>query len=100
MLKYSPPNPWGRVYILLGSCGGVLGGWGSRRSPTPSRSSSPLRLLRPAQIVILKSTKGGEGHTPKSDKCLQAQLRHKRKHTPGRCLPKRAKHQKTGAASH
>ncbi|MQM23838.1 hypothetical protein Taro_056908 [Colocasia esculenta] len=25
MLKYSPPNPWGRVYILLGSCGGVLG---------------------------------------------------------------------------
>ncbi|MQM00707.1 hypothetical protein Taro_033448 [Colocasia esculenta] len=31
---------------------------GSRRSPTPSRSSSPLRLLRPAQIVILKSTKG------------------------------------------
>ncbi|MQM21455.1 hypothetical protein Taro_054496 [Colocasia esculenta] len=36
---------------------GVLGGWGSRRSPTPSRSSSPVRLLRPAQIVILKSTK-------------------------------------------
>ncbi|MQM17814.1 hypothetical protein Taro_050793 [Colocasia esculenta] len=31
---------------------------GSRRSPTPSHSSSPLRLLRPAQIVILKSTKG------------------------------------------
>ncbi|MQL98649.1 hypothetical protein Taro_031371 [Colocasia esculenta] len=31
---------------------------GSRRSPTPSRSSSPLRLLRPAQIVILKSNKG------------------------------------------
>ncbi|MQM09468.1 hypothetical protein Taro_042341 [Colocasia esculenta] len=31
---------------------------GSRRSPTPSRSSFPLRLLRPAQIVILKSTKG------------------------------------------
>ncbi|MQL70114.1 hypothetical protein Taro_002410 [Colocasia esculenta] len=31
---------------------------GSKRSPTPSRSSSPLRLLRPAQIVILESTKG------------------------------------------
>ncbi|MQM03565.1 hypothetical protein Taro_036351 [Colocasia esculenta] len=31
---------------------------GSRRSPTPSCSSSPLRLLRPAHIVILKSTKG------------------------------------------
>ncbi|MQL81262.1 hypothetical protein Taro_013723 [Colocasia esculenta] len=33
---------------------------GSRRSPTPSRSSSPLRLLRPAQIVILESTKGAD----------------------------------------
>ncbi|MQM16095.1 hypothetical protein Taro_049049, partial [Colocasia esculenta] len=31
---------------------------GSRRSSTPSRSSSPLRLLRPALIVILESTKG------------------------------------------
>ncbi|MQM22668.1 hypothetical protein Taro_055724 [Colocasia esculenta] len=31
---------------------------GSRRSPTPSRSSSPLRLLQPAKIVILKSTNG------------------------------------------
>ncbi|MQM16014.1 hypothetical protein Taro_048967 [Colocasia esculenta] len=30
---------------------------GSRRSPTPSRSSSPSRLLRPAQTVHLKSTK-------------------------------------------
>ncbi|MQL73250.1 hypothetical protein Taro_005592 [Colocasia esculenta] len=30
---------------------------GSRSSSTPSRSSSLLRLLRPAQIVILKSTK-------------------------------------------
>ncbi|MQL71796.1 hypothetical protein Taro_004137 [Colocasia esculenta] len=27
MLKYSSPNPWGQVYILLGSCGGVLGCW-------------------------------------------------------------------------
>ncbi|MQM18714.1 hypothetical protein Taro_051708 [Colocasia esculenta] len=33
MLKYSPPNPWGRVYILLGSCGGVLGGWGAGDRP-------------------------------------------------------------------
>ncbi|MQM17300.1 hypothetical protein Taro_050269 [Colocasia esculenta] len=30
---------------------------GSRRSPTPSRSYSPSRLLRPAQTVHLKSTK-------------------------------------------
>ncbi|MQL70345.1 hypothetical protein Taro_002651 [Colocasia esculenta] len=44
--------------------GGVLGGWGSRRSPTPSRSSSPLRLLRPTQIVILKLTKGPQGLKP------------------------------------
>ncbi|MQM22548.1 hypothetical protein Taro_055601 [Colocasia esculenta] len=33
---------------------------GSRRSSTPSRSSSPLRLLRPAQIVILESTKDAD----------------------------------------
>ncbi|MQM07744.1 hypothetical protein Taro_040586 [Colocasia esculenta] len=26
---------------------------GSRRSPTPSRSSSPSRLLRPAQTIHL-----------------------------------------------
>ncbi|MQM06780.1 hypothetical protein Taro_039609 [Colocasia esculenta] len=32
---------------------------GSRRSFTPSRSSSPSRLLRPAQTTLLKSTKGG-----------------------------------------
>ncbi|MQM00173.1 hypothetical protein Taro_032904 [Colocasia esculenta] len=31
---------------------------GSRRSSTPSRSFSPLCLLRPAQTIILKSTKG------------------------------------------
>ncbi|MQM09627.1 hypothetical protein Taro_042501 [Colocasia esculenta] len=31
---------------------------GSRRSSTPSRSSSTSRLLRPAQTVHLKSTKG------------------------------------------
>ncbi|MQM06216.1 hypothetical protein Taro_039037 [Colocasia esculenta] len=30
---------------------------GEQEIPTPSRSSSPLCLLRPAQIVILKSTK-------------------------------------------
>ncbi|MQL77757.1 hypothetical protein Taro_010177 [Colocasia esculenta] len=30
---------------------------GSRRLPTPSRSSSPSRLLRPTQTVHLKSTK-------------------------------------------
>ncbi|MQL96372.1 hypothetical protein Taro_029042 [Colocasia esculenta] len=30
---------------------------GSRRLPTPSHFSAPLRLLRPAQIVILESTK-------------------------------------------
>ncbi|MQL82045.1 hypothetical protein Taro_014515 [Colocasia esculenta] len=30
---------------------------GSRRSSTPSRSSSPSRLLRPAQTTLLKSTK-------------------------------------------
>ncbi|MQL74947.1 hypothetical protein Taro_007315 [Colocasia esculenta] len=33
MLKYSSPNPWGRVYILLGLCGGVLGGWGAGDRP-------------------------------------------------------------------
>ncbi|MQL71611.1 hypothetical protein Taro_003947 [Colocasia esculenta] len=33
---------------------------GSRRSSTPSRSSSPLRLLRPTQIVIMESTKGAD----------------------------------------
>ncbi|MQM22861.1 hypothetical protein Taro_055920 [Colocasia esculenta] len=27
-------------------------------TPTPSRSSSPSRLLRPAQTIHLKSTKG------------------------------------------
>ncbi|MQL71500.1 hypothetical protein Taro_003817 [Colocasia esculenta] len=31
---------------------------GSKRSSTPGRSSSPSRLLRPAQTVHLKSTKG------------------------------------------
>ncbi|MQL67748.1 hypothetical protein Taro_000042, partial [Colocasia esculenta] len=31
---------------------------GSRRSPTPSHSSSPSRLLRPAETVHLKLTKG------------------------------------------
>ncbi|MQL90354.1 hypothetical protein Taro_022943 [Colocasia esculenta] len=31
---------------------------GSRRSSTPSRSFSPLCLLRPTQTIILKSTKG------------------------------------------
>ncbi|MQL91386.1 hypothetical protein Taro_023997 [Colocasia esculenta] len=36
-------SPW-----WLRSCG----------TPTPSRSSSPSRLLRPAQTVHLKSTKG------------------------------------------
>ncbi|MQL81194.1 hypothetical protein Taro_013646 [Colocasia esculenta] len=30
---------------------------GCRRSPTPSRSSSPSRLLRPAQTVHLKPIK-------------------------------------------
>ncbi|MQM21921.1 hypothetical protein Taro_054968 [Colocasia esculenta] len=41
-----------------GSCGRVLGSWGKQEIPTPSRSSSLLCLLRPAQTVILKSTKG------------------------------------------
>ncbi|MQM10176.1 hypothetical protein Taro_043062 [Colocasia esculenta] len=31
---------------------------GKQEIPTPSRSSSPLCLLRPAQTVFLKSTKG------------------------------------------
>ncbi|MQL75775.1 hypothetical protein Taro_008155 [Colocasia esculenta] len=31
---------------------------GEQEIPTPSRSSSPSRLLRPAQTVHLKSTKG------------------------------------------
>ncbi|MQL85535.1 hypothetical protein Taro_018053 [Colocasia esculenta] len=31
---------------------------GKQEIPTQSRSSSPLCLLRPAQTIILKSTKG------------------------------------------
>ncbi|MQL67960.1 hypothetical protein Taro_000252 [Colocasia esculenta] len=34
---------------------------GSRRSSTPSHSTSPSHLLRPAQTVHLKSTKGSCG---------------------------------------
>ncbi|MQM21473.1 hypothetical protein Taro_054514 [Colocasia esculenta] len=55
MLKYSPPNPWGRVYILLGSCGGVLGGWGAGDRPHEA-----VLLPRPAQTIHLKSTKGAD----------------------------------------
>ncbi|MQL84871.1 hypothetical protein Taro_017378 [Colocasia esculenta] len=36
---------------------------GEQEIPTPSRSSSPLCLLRPAQIVILKSTKAAQPTT-------------------------------------
>ncbi|MQM08018.1 hypothetical protein Taro_040868 [Colocasia esculenta] len=40
--------------------GGLRSSWqlGKQEIPTPSRSSSPLCLLRPARTIILKSTKG------------------------------------------
>ncbi|MQM17061.1 hypothetical protein Taro_050028 [Colocasia esculenta] len=33
MLKYSSPNPRDEFYNLLGSCGGVLDGWGAMERP-------------------------------------------------------------------
>ncbi|MQL83384.1 hypothetical protein Taro_015877, partial [Colocasia esculenta] len=43
---------------------------GKQEIPTPSRSSSPLCLLRPAQTVILKSTKGRRRRTREEDVLL------------------------------
>ncbi|MQL72373.1 hypothetical protein Taro_004718 [Colocasia esculenta] len=53
-------NAWKfeRVLELSGVVGRSSWWLGSRRSYTPSRSSSPFCLLRPAQTIILKSTKG------------------------------------------
>ncbi|MQL72069.1 hypothetical protein Taro_004396 [Colocasia esculenta] len=52
MLKYSSPNSRDEFYNLLGSCGGVLGGW-EAGTTTRRSSSSPFRLLRPMQPVPL-----------------------------------------------